>query len=168
MPTIDIPDRICPHCGGITYKVQYQGKYISHRCVILDKEKKKQYRQINSEILKEAAKVRYYNSLKYKQTEQRRLEFLNKTHSTCSICKKTKDVSKFKKVSKYCLDKRCNSCINKGRYTRTVNELRDTYVKMCIVQNTALKHNDIPQQLVEIKRKQLLLTRQIKNNVKNS
>jgi hypothetical protein len=164
MPTIDIPDKICPHCGGITYKVQYQGKYTSHRCIVLEKETKKQYREANKEKLKEVSKLNYYNSLRYKQTEQRRLEFLNKTYSTCSICKKTKDVSKFKKVSKCCLDKRCNSCISKARYTRTTRELRDTYVKMCIVQDSDLKHGDVPQELIEIKRKQLLLIRKIKNN----
>jgi hypothetical protein len=168
MPTIDIPDKICPHCGGITYKVQYQGKYTSHRCIVLDKETKKQYREANQEKLKELSKLNYYGSSRYEKTQRRRSEFLSKTHSTCSICKKTKHVSKFKKASKYSLDKRCISCINKSRCNRSMKELRDTYVKMCIVQDTVLKHDDIPQWLIETKREQLLLTRQLKNNGKNN
>ena len=33
MPTIDIPDKICPHCGGTSWKIEYRKKAISLQCV---------------------------------------------------------------------------------------------------------------------------------------
>lgn len=162
MPTIDIPDKICSHCGGITYKVQYQGKYVSHRCIVLDKEWKKQYRLQNRESLKIISKANYYKSERYKKSQERKTLFLNKTHSECIICKQVKSVSNFRKVSKFCVDKKCNSCRNKKRSERSVKDLRDTYVAMCIIQKSKLSREDIPQDLIEVKRKQLLLKRQLK------
>ncbi len=47
-------------------------------------------------------------------------------------------------------------------------QLTDTYVKFKLIQHTkgALKFSDIPEDLIKLKREQILLTRKIKNNDK--
>lgn len=34
MPTIDIPDRICPHCGGTRWYVYINKGYTHHHCYV--------------------------------------------------------------------------------------------------------------------------------------
>jgi len=47
---------------------------------------------------------------------------------------------------------------------KSTTELNDYYVKKLIKQDTILNSKDIPQKLIELKRKQLLLTRKSKQN----
>jgi hypothetical protein len=111
MPTIDIPDKICTHCGGTMWYTFKQGKYIKYYCFL-----KKEENLINF----------------YKLNPEKRKVYKKK-------CDRQKSV-----------------------------RLTNTYLKELIIQYTDLSFNDIPQELIEIKRKQLLLIRQIKNNVKNN
>lgn len=57
MPTIDIPDRICPHCGGIRWRVeQEKRKYwvrTRYRCAKKIGEKHKRWSQANPEKVRE-------------------------------------------------------------------------------------------------------------------
>lgn len=109
MPTIDIPDKICPHCGGTKWYAFKQNKYTKYNCSLKKKENLLNYHKLNPE-----------KSKIYKRKTNRK------------------------------------KCIR----------LTNSYIKELIIQNTNLSFNDVPQELVEIKRNQLLLKHKIKNNDK--
>jgi hypothetical protein len=110
MPTVDIPDKICPHCGGTRWYTFIQDGKLKKTC----------YKRKQDYLLQF-----------YKDNPGKHLSYRRKS---------------FKEKSK---------------------KLTTSYIKELIVQFTDLSFDDIPQELVELKRKQLLLKRQIKNNGKN-
>jgi len=130
MPTIDIPDKICPHCGGTKWKIEYEQRpsYIRkrYRCSKKADERSKRWRLNNPEKYKEICK--------------------NKV-----VCF-TSDSYRKKQLEKY-------------YYNR--DNLTDRHIKHLIAHKNELSQSDIPQELIEIKRKELLLIRKIKNNGKN-
>jgi hypothetical protein len=140
MPTIDIPDKICPHCGGIRWKIEHEkrkyGIRTRYRCTKKEDERNKKWREKNLE------KVREYNK---KSCKKRREQGYYKNF-------KVKEYARLKSK------KESDTLANNFIYRMLLNspDSRD------------INRSEIPQQLVEIKRKQLLLTRQIKNNVKNN
>lgn len=111
MPTINIPDKICPHCGGTRWYKFLQNGYSKYYC----KKKKDIY-------LKD-----WHNENPNKHKSYRKPFGINKSR-----------------------------------------KLTDTYLKELLIQYTNLSFKDIPKKLIETKRKQLLLTRQIKNYVKSN
>jgi hypothetical protein len=137
MPTIDIPDRICPHCGGTRWKIEYEKRpywiRTRYRCAKKSNERSKNWHLKNPEKSKEL----------YRLVTKRKTE------------------SEFFKTDKYKTSQRL-------RYYKDRDNLTDRFLKHRIAHKSILSQADIPQELVEIKRKQLLLTRQIKNNVKNN
>lgn len=167
MPTVDIPDKICSHCGGITYRVQYHGKYTSHICILKVKEYRNSYNKLNRQKILQDHKKRHLLSERHIKAVKRRQDLQETKYKTCKTCNKIKSVSKFRKVSKYVYDYQCNSCRNKKKFIRDCTNLKDVYIKACLKWGTDLSSKDIPQELIEIKRKQLILTRKIKNNGKN-
>jgi hypothetical protein len=167
MPTVDIPDKICPHCGGITYKVQQQGKYTSRMCIVKFKESKKRTNQLYREKNLEYNKKRYRQSEVALKVIQKRKRLSEVKTKVCKTCKETKSLARFKKSSKYAYDNECIACKNKRKFNRDCTNLKDVYIKAAIKWGTNLSSKDIPQNLIELKRKQLLLTRQIKNNGKS-
>lgn len=128
MPTIDIPDKICPHCGGIRWKIEYEKRLYwirtRYRCV------KKAQERTNKWILNNPEKMKVMCREKQKR--------LSKTPSY-----------RKKQLEKYYYNK---------------DNLTDYYIRYKLTQCNELSFSDIPQQLIELKRKQLLLIRQIKNN----
>jgi hypothetical protein len=107
MPTIDIPDKICPHCGGIRWYTFKQGKYTRYSCSLRRKETLINFHKLNPEK---------YKVYKRKSDRQKSVRLTN------------------------------------------------SYIKEIIIEYTGLSFKDIPQELVELKRKQMLLKRKIKNN----
>jgi hypothetical protein len=105
MPTIDIPDKICKHCGGIRWFVFNQDGY-----------------------------TKFYCNLKKLETHKR---FIKNNPEKHSIYRRKSGREKSVKLT-------------------------NTYLKERIVYKTNLSFNDIPQKLIDIKRKQLQLTRQIR------
>lgn len=162
MAVIDIPDKICSHCGGNKWRVQIQGKYTSYFCYLKEAEYRKIYRKTNSFKINEDLKSRYKKSERYILSQERKAAYLNTINKVCKECNKVTSIDKFKKLSKYSSDAVCNSCKNKKLRIKQQNELRDCYVKRCIKQNLHLNNSDIPQDLVELKRKQLILIRQLR------
>ena len=71
MPTIDIPDRICPHCGGVRWRIeQEKRKYNTrtrYRCVKKLSEKYKRWSQANPEKIKEYETKKNYKTDKYRK-----------------------------------------------------------------------------------------------------
>jgi|APGre2960657404_1045060.scaffolds.fasta_scaffold55646_2 hypothetical protein len=145
MPTIDIPDKICPHCGGIRWnRPPSKNKYT---CVVWLQEQHKSYYQKNADKVKARTRrneIKYYADPVMKQRLTARINKWRKEHPD--------------KVKKY---------KNKSD-DRIRHSLADEYVKRLIVQRTTLKYGDIGQELIEIKRKQLTLKRKIKNNDKEN
>ena len=92
MPTVIIPDKVCSHCKGIKYNIQYQGKYILHRCIILQKEYKLKYKIKNKEKISQYSKSYYTKSERYKKSQNRKETFRNKRESKCKICKQIKPI----------------------------------------------------------------------------
>jgi hypothetical protein len=138
MPTIDIPDKICSHCGGIRWRIEKyttlkKGVVTRYRCSVEHSERTKRYYNLHIDVCRERNRI--------KQLE------LNKTP----------------KMRNY----------HKLRTKHAVDNLTDNYVRKVIylsmnrLDNGDIKYKEIPKELVEIKRKQLLLTRQIKNNGKD-
>lgn len=131
MSTVDIPDKVCSHCGGTRWKIEYEKRPYHirkrYRCV------KKAQERTNKWILNNPEKMKVIRREKQKR--------ISKTSSY-----------KKKQLEKY-------------YYNR--DNLTDRYIKYLIVHKNELSQSDVPQQLIELKRKELLLIRQIKNNGKN-
>lgn len=120
MPTIDIPDKICPHCGGTRW---YLRKLTSYQtCINCKMERDKKYPRVERN-------KKYFQ--KRKITEEHKEYW-----------------KKYNKESSRVLTK--------------------THVKRAIVYKTGISCLDVPDELVEIKRKEILLKRQIKNNGKSN
>jgi hypothetical protein len=162
MPTIDIPDRICPHCGGTKWYVHTNKKgHVRHICFLKSSENRKAWRSTD--------KGREFTNTYFKTEvgKKHRKKYLSKP----STVKLRAELSK----QKYHRDMKTNPEKVRLRRVKSNKQLRhkltDGMVKHCIVRSyteSQLRHSDIPQELIEIKRKQLLLTRQIKNNGKDN
>lgn len=141
MPTIDIPDKICPHCGGIRWKSEYKtlakgDKVLIYRCSVRATERNKRWK------LKHPEAVREHN---------------------ITSCRKRRANGYFKTPK----EKERSRLISKKQR----DTLADNYVYKQIFSDPNIKivsRADIPQEMIEIKRKQLLLTRQIKNYGKDN
>jgi hypothetical protein len=127
MPTIDIPGKICTHCGGTKWKIEYEKRpywiRTRYRCAKQAQERCNRWALKNPEKLKEI----YKNQKKDYKTSSYRKKQLEKYH------------------------------YNKDNLT-------DRFIKHRIAHMNELSQSDIPQELIELKRKQLLLIRQNKNN----
>ena len=138
MPTIDIPDKICPHCGGTKWNL------------MTDKYTKKDG-TISVSISYLCHKKRYDREKKTRAKNPEKYRNINNKAS-----------SKRRKTEEF---KQWNSVYQK----KLVANVYPLYLARLIVKYTDdLNWRDIPQELIEIKRKELLLTRQLKNNGKNN
>lgn len=130
MPTIDIPDKICSHCGGTKWKIEYEKRPYwirkRYRCAKQAQERRDRWKLNNSEKEKEINKNRP-----------------KRNHKTDSY-------------RKYQLEK----------YHYNKDNLTDYYIKYRLAHCNELSQSDIPQPLIELKRKQLLLKRQINGKEK--
>lgn len=141
MPTVEIPDKICPHCGGIKWRIEYKtlvagNKVEVYRCAIRAIERSNRWKSKHPE------NVREHN---IKSCKRRRDKGYFKT---------TKERERSRIISKKERDILANNYVHRRIYS-------DPEMK-------GIDRTDIPQELLETKRKQLLLTRQIKNNGKDS
>ena len=137
MATIEIPDRICPHCGGIKWKTEYRKKptkanpdkkVIRYRCVKKGNERSAKWQLNNPDKVKE-------HSNRYKK--ERRANGYYKTP-------KERERSRLKAE------------IESG-------SLHDNFIKKKIMRSVSgISRSDIPQKLIDITRKHLLLIRQAK------
>jgi len=142
MPTIIIPDKICPHCGGNRYVIEKEKKpsksnpdytRTRYRCVVKSKERSYRWAANNPDRVKTYQKPKpdgYYRTPKMKE--------------------------RYRLKSK-----------------RESEQLTDNFVKNILLGKSGslaremLSFKDIPQKLVEIKRKSILLNRQLKNHGNN-
>ncbi len=134
MPTIDIPDKICSHCGGIRWVIEKEKRpyYIRtrYRCATKEKERHDLWVKKNLDKIKS-----------YSRKKQQRPEGYYKT-------------SKMKEHYRL-------------KAKRESETLHDNFIKNKIMKSVeGISRSDIPQKLIDITRKHLLLIRQL-NNQKN-
>lgn len=141
MPTIDIPGKICTHCGGIRWRVENKklaagNQTIVYRCAVRAIERSTRWKLNNPD------NVREHN---------------------IKNCKNRRDKGYYKTPKE---QERSRLIAKKERDT-----LSDNYVYRMIFSDPEMKdinRADIPKELLETKRKQLLLIRKIKNNGKDN
>ena len=133
MPTIEIPDKICPHCGGNKWKVEI-------------------------EKLKYWTRTRYRCPVKAGERYKRwAVKNIDKYKSYGIKANKIKTESGYWKSANY----KTQQTI---RYYKERDVLTDHFVKVRLANDGLLSQSEMPQELIELKRKQLLLTRTIRNN----
>lgn len=141
MPTIDIPDRICPHCGGIRWRVQPE-----KRPTKADPNK---------------IRIKYICS---KKANERTHKWWTNNSDKKEISKRKYQQRKHQQRKKYYY----TPIVKESARLRAKKEsdtLSDNYVyKMIFWSPTmnGLKRSDIPQKLIDSTRKNLLLKRQLK------
>jgi hypothetical protein len=150
MPTVTIPDKICPHCGGNKW-MMYTHKHVTkdgqlkeytlYDCYTRRKEYKKTNR---NKYIQKASKASKELSKKYYQKNIEKIKIYRKEY-------RENNKEKVKEINR-------KSC------KKHILNLPDSYIKLKIIRNSCLKPQDIPQELVELKRQSMLLTRQTRNN----
>ncbi len=165
MPTIDIPDKICPHCGGTKWFVVYQKYkdkvYTIYNCRVKLDERNKKWNLQNREkrlLIYKRSKDKVRHTEDYIEKNRKRASEYYKQNP--DKVKTHAKIARLKYPDRY-------SGLSKLRKREYVKSLDDVYIKELICRYDKLYHADIPQDLIELKRKQLLLTRQIRNNGKN-
>lgn len=143
MPAIDIPDKICSHCGG--KKWYYKGDTISSITYFQCYQKRKEQNKKRYERIK--------NNLDYKAKRKMHIKnwrLANKEH-----------------VKKYKLDydktEKGKAAKNKRALT-PINNLTDTYLKRLLLHNlpSFVKLEDISKEDLALQRKNLSLKRKLK------
>jgi len=161
MHTIEIPDKICSHCGGNNWRVWNikREDYIStnYRCVLKDKESQNKYRENNYEKYRHAIKVsREKNKHKYVE----KVKILKRNNYLKNKDFYIKQAAEWKKNN---IESHKKSA-RKSRMRSIVN-LEDSYIKLMVCHHDKfIKYKDVTPELIELKRKQLTLTRIIRNN----
>lgn len=164
MPTIDIPDKICPHCGGTKWFLVYQKYkdkvYTIYNCYV---KRKEGYKKWNAENREKRCLIYKKSKNKVKHTQ----DYIAKNRKRAAeyYKKYPEKVYAHARISRLKNPEKCNlaSKLKKREYVETAS---DPYIKSLVCYHTNLSYHDIPQDLVELKRKQLLLKRKIKNNGK--
>lgn len=132
MPTIDIPDKICIKCGSTRWKVNSNTGY--KRCTDCANTNQRKY-----------YKKEYYRDRYHKNIEK---------HRELARVRQTKH----RKSNRSKLYSKHNIYMDIKR-----KELGDLYIKCLLAKHSkGLSLNDITPELIELKRKQLLLKRKIK------
>lgn len=184
MPTINIPEKICPHCGGT--KWYFAAKQKTYSCFIKAAERKikwqrDNYEKYSNDARERRAKFRELNPLqprsKMSDDERRAKQREFKRKKWREDAKFREDVVERVKKYELSLTPEERRLRYKKYYNKNVDKIKEYnrltgakmrenlcegYLKFLITQFTDLNFKDVPEDLVELKRKQLLLKRQIK------
>lgn len=170
MPTIIIPDKICPHCGGNKWfqsfhksRSKYKDEdkiFIRYMCATKVAEGINKWKTNNPEKIKAFKKTyRDKDPERHKQLEssyKRRYyqKYTDKLKARVSNWQMA-NPERAKEINKKALKKHNKKCID---------NLSEKYLRTLLTNNTSLKYSDINQELIELKRKSLKLKRQLKQN----
>lgn len=166
MPTVILPDKICPHCGGTRWyavnnkhynKLGELREYTSYQCYARRRELENQDKLLNPQKYRDKSKrskdkVRHTEEYKSKNRERAISWYIKNREKAMAARKKyyTENLEK------------CKECLKKSSRLH-VKKMGNSYLRELIVESTpGLSAKDIPIELVEIKRSQLTLTRQLK------
>jgi len=157
MPTIDIPDKICPHCGGTKWYMtkHTNGKLHINTCFYKMAERRKAFRATDKG--KEFTNNYYKTPAGKKHREKyQEKESTKKLRSQLAINQYHRDMK----------NNREKVLERKSRYDKKLRaKLTDGIVKHYIIKSCSefgLKINEIPPELIELKRKQIQLYRKLK------
>lgn len=171
MPTIDIPEKICKHCGGIRWSVHKHKDwrteklkgiivyYTDYTCASVGETgcatiKRLKYNPLHPRV-KIPEEVKRKKANEYHKANKHKWE------------SQSKEALTKRAYIKYHTDpeKKEKQLIRQRKYENNIiKNLDDTYIKkQCTLRNN-LKSSDIPQELIELKRKQLLLSRKTRKN----
>lgn len=163
MPTVVIPERICSHCGGNRWYVRYQkykdSVYTIHQCSEEKKERDNLWALRNKEkrkLICKKSKDKVKHTDDYKRKNRERAMQWGKLNP--ERVRENSRKAKLRNPEKY----RIFSKNKKQEYRETLSEV---YLKDLMCQNSGLSQSDIPQELIELKRKQILLIRELRNHV---
>lgn len=140
MPTIDIPDKICKHCGGTKWYFSNVKSHILY-CFLLRKETvKASYEKHKSDPYIIASKKARLRKWKDNNREHIRAYEID-----------------YNKKSNVKLECRRRSA------KKMIDNLEDQYIKSLLIAKSPVKlsKKDIPQKLIELERSQLLLKRKL-------
>jgi hypothetical protein len=172
MPTIDIPDKVCSHCGGTRWcmfkKKDWRSEkfhettnyYTNYSCANITENGCARLKRLKYNPLKPRVKV----TKEY--TRNRVNEYARKNKHKWISQSKEKNRETAKRLY-YSNPKYKERMANSAK--KYALELTDAHVRKIITNKSGgLLAKDIPQELIELKRKQLLLKRKIKNNGKEN
>lgn len=147
MPTVTIPDKICPHCNEDKwYLRKYKNGNIQYTCSKLKNEKGLDYRKKNEE------KVKISNKNSKKKYIKNNPDYYKNYYS------RNKD--SVKKIKAKWRENNRTSINEKNKKIR--DDLKDHYVIHILCKNNALlKKSDIDIDLINLNKKQILLKRKI-------
>ena len=164
MPIINIPEKVCSHCNGTRwYTRTTKHGVLIQVCSLKKDEYNKKWRLKAPETYK-AIRIRSRNKVKH--TEEYKAKNLKRSTNYCKENREKVRLQLANTHSKY-KEK------YKEKYAEKVKErtkfntetLSNSYIIGLIRGNTTgLYSFDIPEDLVELKRKQLILIRQIKQS----
>jgi len=140
MSTVIIPERVCSHCGGNKW--------------IIEKETRKYWVRTRYRCYLQSQervkKWRTNNPDKYKSYGLKDSEVNGKVKTEYGYWR----TEEYKKKQLL-------------RYYENRDQITDRFIKHALARKTSLSQSDIPQDLIELKRKQLLLIRELKNHEEN-
>lgn len=137
---------------------------VTGTCSSCQKEYSRKYREKNREKIRESRKRHYYEE-GGKEKSSERAKIWHKANSDKVKIQRKKHREKYKKISREWYEK------NKGRVLNEAKErikiLDDNYIKSLIARRSSvLLCSDIPEEIVEIKRLEIQLRREIKDGNK--
>ena len=144
MPTIDIPDKICSHCGGTLWYFR-QSKSNIYTCYIKRTESSKKLYEKNKNVIEVIEKKKIW---------MKNWRASNKEH-----------VKEYKKI----YDKKTGLESKRRRSRNASIKLTDYYIRNIINSNLSLSlsKDDIPKDLIDLQRKTLLIKRRILKDLTN-
>ena len=166
MPTVDIPDKICPHCGGTRWYIETKrwkktsGEIMTktnYICSLKRREWDRSYTERNREVKKRINKKTYLKRMSTPEGKN-----LSRLWGKNSRLNKERKHNYYKKYRNKDLEH--YNQLSKKNKRKIIDTLSSGYITDLLTKRNLLKANDVPQDLVELKRKQLILTRKIKNN----
>jgi hypothetical protein len=175
MPTIDIPDKICPHCGGIRWVTYQRTKtlasgekkaYTFYTCSKRGFENGQRWRKAHIDQHRKAA--REYTKKKRRTNEafriseiERKKEYYQKNKERVDKYKKGWISRNIEKARKYNRESAIKGCSN----------LSDSYLRGLLVLYLGVKREDLTDDIINKYKTYLLALRQLKqleNEEKNN
>jgi hypothetical protein len=159
MPTIDIPDKICSHCGDIKWDIKYyqNGKIKSTYCSNKRLENEKNRRIKNHDKIYIQQKIWAQKNIDKCREAVKNYHLRNKD-SRASYMKNHMKKPEVRENIKRKV---------KERIAKLTDGIVRNMIKHQFSKDILIKASEILPELIELKRKQLLLIRKSKQNGKN-
>jgi hypothetical protein len=160
--------------SDILYKCQKHGELLAGQTIKAGIEKSGKQRWRCKECMKHLHHQNYLRNKEridrknavYKEKNPEKFTELNREwYRKSAPLNRDKLRARYKKYRKENSEKA--SARQKRFKSRAVRELDDVYVKQTLCARSSLRHEDIPQELVDLKRAQMLFRRQIKLSIDN-